>query len=132
MDAGISPVLALVYDGEGANRWIWFDAAIGIDTPLIRHEGRLLALTQADGAEVASAAQQSGWLVATLSRSDDAIGVALSEATALPATDEGPDLSLQSTLSCAPSDTPFRMAWLAEGRCIRDDVDGATVILEVW
>lgn len=132
VDAGVSPALALIYDGAGSNRWVWFDAAIGIDTPLIRHEGRLLPLSQDDGADVVTAARQSGWLLTTLSRSDDALGVALTQAEALPAVDEGPDLSLQSTLSCAPADQPFRMAWLAEGRCTRDDLDGATVVLEVW
>jgi len=132
VDAGISPTLALAYDGAGSNRWIWFDAAIGIDTPMIRHEGRLFPLSQDDGADVVVAARQVGWLLATLSSTDDALGVALTQAEALPASDEGPDLSLQSTLSCAPADQPFRMAWLAEGRCTRADVDGATVVLEVW
>ena len=81
---------------------------------------------------MAEAARQSGWLAATLETRDDLLGLGLVDAAAVEAVDGGPDLSEQDTLDCAPSGVPFRMAWLAEGRCERSSVLGARVLLEVW
>ncbi len=131
-EATLYPTLALVLDGAGSNRWIWADAAIGLDTPLLRHEGRLLPLSQADAAEVISAGASAGYVAATLVSREDLLGVGLEEVAAVPAVDGEADLSAQDTLSCAPTGEPFRLAWVAEGRCPRPDVLGARVVLEVW
>lgn len=129
---GFFPTLALVLDGAGSNRWIWADAVIGGEEALVRHEGRLLPLEQEDAESVIAAATQSGWLLATLVEREDVLGVGLAEATALAEVDGAPDLSAQDVLSCAPAGEPFRMAWVAEGRCARPDLLGARVVLEVW
>lgn len=129
---GVYHSLALIRDGAGSNAWVWADAAFGAPGAYLRHEGRLLPLDQADGATVATEAASAGWARATLIASEDAAGVALTDAAAVPEVDGQPDLSAQDALSCAPADQPFRLAWLAEGRCALSDVIGATVLLEVW
>lgn len=126
LEPGLFPTLALVLDGAGSNRWVWADAAIGLDLPALRHEGRLLPLSQADGEAVAEAAP--GYVAATLVEADGASGVALDEVTVLTTL----DLTVQDALSCAPAGQPFRFAWIAEGRCPRPEVLGARVVLEVW
>ncbi len=124
----IFPTLALTLDGAGSNRWIWADAAIGEDEPLLRHEGRLLPVSEADAAVAASA---GAYLTATLVAREDLLGVGLSELEDA-TVDGAPDLTLGDTLSCAPAGEPFRLAWIAEGRCSRPEVLGARVVLEVW
>ena len=42
------------------------------------------------------------------------------------------DLSEQDELVCARPGEPFRLAWIAEGRCPLPEVAGARVVLEVW
>lgn len=132
VDPGLFHALALLRDGAGGNAWSWVDAAIGIEGPLLRHEGRLLPLSQADGADAAERARAAGWALATLEASGDEAGVALVEVTASPEVDGGPDLSGQDSVACAPEGQPFRLAWLAEGRCALSDLIGARVLLEVW
>lgn len=101
-------VLVLVQDGEGGNRWLWIDAAVG-GGPWIRHAGHLI-----DGdVEVGLVAGTvSGGTVVDLGAVDD--------------------LTEQDTLACAPADTPFELDWIVEGRCGLDEVDGARVVLETW
>jgi hypothetical protein len=116
---GLYPQLALGVDGLGGNVWVWADAAIGVTTPLLRHEGRLLP-SDAEGAP--------GLVAATVRLSDDVVGVTLTEVA--PATDE--DIA-GMFLPCAPSaGEPFRLVWLAQGRCVRADLDGERVVLEVF
>lgn len=114
---GITTHLALVIDGAGGNRWTWLDAAIGVDQPLVRHEGRLLAL----GEEAAP-----GLVAVRMESSDDLWGL---QPVFLEAVS---DLDSQDPLPCAPADQPFRLAWLVEGRCTRGEVAGARVVLELW
>lgn len=116
---GIYPQLALGLDGAGGNRWVWADAAIGVTTPLLRHEGRLIP---------ADAEAPPGLVAATARLSDDVVGLTLTEVA--PATED--DIA-GMFLPCAPSPgEPFRLAWLAEGRCVRADLDGVRVVLEVF
>jgi len=109
--------LVLAVDDAGGNRWLWADAAFVTSQTLLRHEGRLLPVT---------GTVAPGWVAVTLSASGEAGGVALADAT--PVT----DLSEQQGLSCAPTDGPFRLAWLAEGRCPLPDLDGARIVVEAW
>lgn len=132
VDAGLFHSLALIRDGAGSGAWVWADAAIGAPGSWLRHEGRLLALDQPDAAEVAAAASAAGWALVTLAESDDEAGLKVSDAVAAPEVDGQPDLSSADRLACAPADAPFRLAWIAEGRCPRPDVIGAAVLLEVW
>ncbi|MDG1483034.1 MAG: hypothetical protein P8R54_25815 [Myxococcota bacterium] len=116
-DAGVGryPLLALVIDGQGGNRWLWTDAAVGSSELLLRHEGRLV---------VSDAAAEPGLIAATLI--EDAIGgVGLSDV--VPVT----DTAEQDDLPCIPA-VPMSLSWIAEGRCARADVLGARVVLEVW
>lgn len=131
-DATLLPGLALTLDGTGANAWTWADAAIGETIPLLRHEGRLMPLTQADAETVRAEAMAAGAVLATLVARDDVLGVGLDEVAALPLVDGQPDLSQQDTLSCARGGEAFRVAWIAEGRCPLPEVLGARVVLEVW
>lgn len=118
---GLYPQLALLLDGAGGNTWLWADAAIGVDSPLLRHEGRLLPADDDLGGA-------AGWVSAVLVAEDTLQGFRLEQVAAVP---EG-DLTAMDPLPCAPADQPFRLAWAAEGRCARPDLDGASVVLEVW
>lgn len=113
--AGVYPLLALVIDGMGGNRWLWVDAAVGVEEALLRHEGRLLR---------ADALVEPGLVAATLIE-DPIGGVALSEVAAVTDTDE------HDALPCFPA-APISLSWIAQGRCARPDVLGARVVLEVW
>lgn len=119
LDPGLFPQLALLLDGAGGNTWLWADAAVGVDEPLVRHEGRLIP---------ADEAPTPGLYAATLGADEGPAGLRLSDLTAV----EPGDLSAADPLPCAPSGEPFRVAWVAEGRCPRPDVDGARVVLELW
>lgn len=132
LDPGLFPGLALVMDGAGANRWLWFDAAIGFDLPAVRHGGRILPLLQADGETVAAEAAASGWIEATISAADDPAGMALIDAVASTAIEGAPDLSGQDLLACAPPGEPFQLDWVVEGRCPLPELLGARVVLELW
>lgn len=113
---GVYTQLALVMDGAGANRWSWIDAAVGVDTTLIHHEDRLLAL---------DVDTSTGLVAVTLQSSDDLWGVLPTDPAAVT------DLSDQDPLPCAAKGQPFRLAWIVEGRCARPDVLGARVVLAV-
>ncbi len=117
LTAGLLHTLVLGLDDQGANRWLWVDGAFGIEEPLLRHEGRLVPVegTVAPG------------LVAVTLASSDALG-AISFADATPVD----DLTEQDDLSCMVPLTPFRLVWLAEGRCPLADVLGARVVVEAW
>ena len=114
---GIYPQLVLGLDGAGGNLWVWADAAIGVTTPLLRHEGRLIP---------ADAEVGPGLVAGTVQLSDDVVGLSLTGVA--PATED--DIA-GTFLSCAPSPgEPFRLQWLAEGRCVRGELDGERVVLE--
>ena len=113
---GIYTQLALVLDGQGGNRWSWVDAAVGVEGALLHHEDRLLAL---------DADPSTGLLAVTLQATDDLWGLAPTDPVAVS------DLAEQQALSCAPADQPFRLAWVVEGRCTRDELQDARVVLEV-
>lgn len=107
-EEALSHVLVLVVDGEGGNRWEWIDAAYG-GGPWIRHRGRLLP-----------GDLPAGLVAATITGEDlvELEGVS--------------DLASQDDLDCAPDGLPFELAWLTEGRCGLDEVDGARIVLETW
>jgi hypothetical protein len=130
IEPGVFTVLALAVDGAAGNvaraqeHWLG-PAEVGFVTA-----GRWLS---AD-AEVADAS----WIRATLAADDmSPTGLALVDVTAL---DTAPDLTgddpwQTASLSCAGLSTedrsaPFSPSWLFDSRCTRDDVVGATVILE--
>ena len=117
LGAGSYALLALSLDGEGANRWVWVDVPVGEEEPLWRHEGRLLPGSVDTG---------SGLVAGTVVEAAGLAGVALEDLLAVE------DLSEQEALSCAPSDTPFRLAWLAEGRCTRPEILGRRVVVTAW
>lgn len=112
---GLYPLLALLIDGAGGNRWLWVDAAVGVEDVLLRHEGRLVR---------ADAVVEAGLVAATLIE-DSSGGVALSDVVSVSDTEQ------QDDLPCLPS-APISLSWIAEGRCARPDVLGARVVLEVW
>lgn len=110
-EAGHAQHLALVQDGVGGNRWAWIDTAY--DVPgLVRHEGRLL---EAETDTV-------GVVTATLVEAADG-GVGLADVST--------DLEGVVQPDCAPA-SPFRTAWVADGRCGLDEVLGLRVEIELW
>ncbi len=113
--------LALVIDGEGGNRWSWIDAAFEDSAPYLRHEGRLFPVER-----TLEDLGERGYVAVTLAQAGGLAGVDLED----PQTVD--DLSSQETLACAPPDEPFRIAWIAEGRCALPEVLGARVVVEVW
>ena len=118
-DLGDGPLhsLVLAIDGGGGNRWLWADAAVGGVDSLARHEGRLVPF---DGAA------SPGWLAVTLVSDEGLGGLAFEDAVPVM------DLAEQESMDCALSELPFRLAWVAEGRCLLPDVLGARVVVEVW
>jgi hypothetical protein len=108
--AGVTHHLVLLLDGQGGNRWVWLDAAFGVDGELARHGGRLLPV---------DAALEPGLYATTL----DAAG-------APGALDPVSDLSEQD-VDCGVAEVPFELDWLAQGRCGLDQVEGARVVLEI-
>ena len=116
---GVYGLLALDLGESGDNRWLWIDAPVGQDEAgWLRHEGRLLPWT--GGAPVA------GLFAGTVRLTEDLAGVALDDLEQVEDTDS------QDLLACAPAGEPFRLAWLAEGRCTRPELDGARVVVETW
>jgi hypothetical protein len=65
---GLYPQLVLGLDGAGGNLWVWADAAIGVTTPLLRHEGRLIP---------ADVEAPPGLVAGTVALSDDLVGLTL-------------------------------------------------------
>ncbi|MCK6517466.1 hypothetical protein L6R46_20695 [Myxococcota bacterium] len=116
---GLYPQLVLGLDGLGGNVWVWADAAIGVTTPLLRHEGRLIP---------ADAEAGPGLVAGTVRLSDDLVGFTLIDVA--PASED--DIA-GTFLPCTPNPgAPFRLQWLAEGRCVRADLDGERIVLEVF
>jgi hypothetical protein len=114
---GMVHALVLAIDGSGANRWLWADGAVSVDGSLARHEGRLVAL---DGA------LSPGLLAVTLLEQVDQAGLSFGDSVVVE------DLSEQEPLDCASASEPFRLAWVAEGRCVLSEVLGARVVVETW
>ncbi len=111
--------LALAIDGTGNNAWGWVEAAYGVETPLLRHEGWLLE---------ADLGEEARYAAATLV-SDDASprGFHLESVEAL----EEAESSLMQ-IECGVVGVPFSLDWLVEGRCTRSQVDGQRVVLALW
>jgi len=114
---GLYSLLALHLGGEGANRWLWIDAAMGDEGPWWRHEGRLLP------GEVSA---ESGLIAGTFVEAEGLAGLVLEDLEPVE------DLDEMEPLACAPVDTPFRLAWIAEGRCPRPDMLGTRVVVSTW
>lgn len=119
---GFTHHLALVIDGGGSNRWSWIDAAYDVAQPLLRHEGFLIPADRSlDG--------DFGLVAVTLVADDGVMGYRIEEAEGLAALSGAEGLS---ELGCAEPGEPFRLAWIAEGRCPLPEVLGARVALEIW
>jgi hypothetical protein len=114
---GLYSLLALHLGGEGANRWLWIDVAVGEEGPWWRHEGRLLP------GEVSA---ETGLVAGTVVEAEGLAGLSLEDLASVENLDE------LEPLACAPGDTPFRLAWIAEGRCPRPDMLGKRVVVTTW
>ena len=121
LDRAFTHHLALVIDGDGGNRWSWIDAAYETEESMIRHEGWLIPVER-------NAAPGAGEtrIAVTLVEDDGVTGIRFEDIVGVD------DLTEQTPLTCAIPDEPFRLSWIAEGRCPRPDVVGARVVLEVW
>ena len=108
IDPLIAHQLVLLMDGQGGNNWTWIDAPLLLDGPFLRHEGRLLAQDDVFTGLASVTIGSEGALVGPLQ----------------PATEE------EHEATCGPA--PFRLAWIAEGRCGLDEVEGQTVVIELW
>jgi hypothetical protein len=113
---GLYTGLALAIDGQGGNRRIWTEVAIGLDTTFFRHEGRLFE---------GSLPADTTLVQAVLDWDPTGTRIVPTEL------DPVPSPGTHESLACASGTGVFRMAWIAEGRCTTGDVLGATVILEV-
>jgi hypothetical protein len=113
--------LALAIDGTGSNVWGWVEAAYGVESPLVRHEGWLLE---------ADLGEEARYATATLV-SDDASprGFRLESVEALEEALVDPGM-LQ--VGCGVAGFPFELDWLVEGRCTRSQVAGQRVVLALW
>ena len=113
--------LALAIDGTGSNVWGWVEAAYGVESPLVRHEGWLLEADLGEGARYATAtlvsddASPRGFLLENVEAVEEAL------------VDPG---MLQ--VDCGVAGFPFELDWLVEGRCTRSQVDGQRVVLALW
>jgi len=117
LDDGLYSLLALHLGGEGANRWLWIDVAMGDEGPWWRHEGRLLP------GEVSA---ETGLVAGTVVEAEGPSGVILEDLASVESLDE------MLPIACAPTETPFRLAWVAEGRCPRPEVLGSRVVVSTW
>lgn len=115
--AGVYPLVALVYDGEGGNTWTYLDAAVDSPGPLLRVGGRLFPVDTALTGE--------GWWEATVEADESLAGIRLVDLT--PGAD--PAGSAEGWCGRAAGE-PFDPADLAEGACARDALVGARVV--VW
>lgn len=109
---GIYSQLALIFDGKGANAWLWLDAAIGVEGALLPVGARLLPAEQSLGPGLVEATLvrvEGGWAL------EDFLAVA--EVGAAPA--------------CGVEGEPFDLDWLAEGRCPLPEVEGQRLTLEI-
>jgi len=121
LDKAFTHHLALVIDGEGGNRWSWIDAAYETEESMLRHEGWLIPIER-------NAAPGAGetMVAVTLVEADGVTGIGFEDVSGVA------DLTEQAAPTCAAPDEPFRLAWIAEGRCALPDVLGARVVLEIW
>lgn len=122
LDQGFTHHLALVIDGQGGNRWSWISAAYEVEQTLLRHEGFLIPVDRSDSGGF-------DLVAATLVADDGVMGYRIEDAEGLADLAEADDLT---PLACAEPDVPFRLAWIAEGRCPLPEVLGARVALEIW
>lgn len=111
--AGIWPVVALWFDGEGGNGWATFDVPVEVDGPLLAQEGRLLAVP-------AGTPPGPALLMATLTESDSVAGVVLTDV----AVDDGTELAASP---CGVADGEWTADPLLERRCGRDETVGNRV-----
>jgi len=119
--SGIYTVFVLSVDGAGHNQWLWVDAAMDYEGPLIRHHGRLLP------ADV-SVHPESGLIQATLVV-DESGGITLVDVVAVAET----EAAVLIEMPCVPSGSfLFEMSWISQGRCLISDVEGARVVMEAW
>lgn len=107
---GLATIFALTMDGEGGNTWTWIDVAVNTDGPFLAVGGRLLPL---DAAPV----EAEGTFLATLSAADTLSGVLLTDVEA----------GTGGDVVCGLD--PFDPDALADGRCGRDEAEGARVAL---
>lgn len=108
--------LALVQDGAGSNGWWWVETVVGQDAPLWRHEGWLF-----EGEVDVS----TGLVAVTLLNQGDRLFEVLDPAPAV-SLDDG------EQLDCAIPGVPFRIAWIAEGRCPTGEFHGRRVVVSAW
>jgi hypothetical protein len=113
---GLFGGLALVIDGQGGNRWVWSEVAIGLDAAFFQHEGRLFEGSLPEGSSHVQVVLD--W---------DATGTRIVPTELDPVASAG----THDPLPCAPDAGAFRMVWVAEGRCTVDDVLGIQLILAV-
>ena len=113
--AGVVSHLALIRDGVGGNRFLWVDAAFGLDeSSFMRHQGRLIQ---------APVVVETGVLAATVFSTDDGFELQeLAEASEMDVMD----------VDCAQGAVSFSLDWMANGRCSLEDMNGQRVLLEVW
>ena len=104
-EAGIYHQLVLLMDGEGGNNWIWIDVPLGLDSGgLVAHHGRLIS-------------GEPGLMGATIGPAGELLELSPAELE-------------EHDASCGPA--PFELAWLVEGRCGLDTVQGQRVVFETW
>jgi len=104
-EAGIYHQLVLVMDGEGGNNWTWIDVPLGVERAgLVEHHGRLIT-------------GEPGLMGATVGPEGELLELSPAELDEHEAT-------------CGPA--PFELAWLVEGRCGLDLVQGQRVVFETW
>lgn len=114
---GAVHALVLAIDGGGGNRWLWADALVGDGGSLARHEGRLVPVSGDAG---------PGLRAVTLVGDPGDGGLGFGDAVPVDGLED------TDSLDCAPDGEPFRLAWVAEGRCVLDQVLGARVVVETW
>lgn len=112
--SGIVPVIALSFDGFGGVRWDVLDVPVDVDPPWLELGGRIFP-TELE-------AEGSGWWAVSLEADEGWAGLRFADP--LPAT--GPE---EGEAVCGGSGD-FDPGWLAEGRCGRDEILGARVVVE--
>jgi hypothetical protein len=116
MSPGVVTLLALAVDGAGGNGLGAIDIAVGaVDAPTVRVAGRLLGVELAPSAALLQGTLEADDTLPSGLRLADAVAVAAPAAAALPCAD-GP---------------LFDPSWLLTRRCLRAEVVGATVTVQV-
>jgi hypothetical protein len=109
---GTATLVALTIDGHGGNTWTLLDVMTGDPTPALAVGGRLLP--------VDTITAGSGWYLATLTAADTLAGYLLTDVVAA---EDGTGGDVVCGLD------PFDVDALADGRCGRDEAEGARVAL---